>query len=340
MTSTREYYRQLLSEQPVLPSPMCGISDFAFRSLCREFGGPMAYTQMVASEGVARGHQKTLEILDLHEPEPRLGMQVFGCDPQKLAESARKLESLGATVVDLNMGCPARNVTGSMGGSALLRRPELVREIFRAMRAALTVPFTVKMRWDWDDGSGAALEIGKIAEEEGLDGLCLHARTREQGYSGKADWEKIRQLKESVSIPVVGNGDVRSPQDAVAMIRQTGCDAVMIGRGAIGDPWLLRGAMAAIAGIGPTNFPDAASGEPTHADWESRREVMLRHAELMVRCKGMKRGLTEFRKHAVAYLRGVRGVRQLRQKMMAIADLGALANILDDPQEIEGGDAA
>lgn len=311
-----------------MPAPMCGISDYAFRTVCRDHGGPMAFTQMVAAEGMAREHKKTLSILDLPGDEPIIGMQVFGCDPVKLADAAHKLEDLGATVVDLNMGCPARKVTGSMGGSALLREPALVAKIFHAMRAAVTVPLTVKMRWDWDDGEGAALAVARMAEAEGLDGLCLHARTREEGYSGEADWERIKELKESVSLPVVGNGDVRSPEDAVEMMRMTGCDGVMIGRAAMGGPWLLGAALAAvrreIQGHAVEELPGA---DP---DWESRRLVMLRHARLMVERKGPK-GLIEFRKHAAAYMRGVRGAKRLRKEMMGITDVASLERALLNP---------
>lgn len=285
----------------------------------------MAYTQMVSAEGIMRNDGKTLEILDLQGDEPLIGMQLFGCDPEKLASSARLLEELGATVVDLNMGCPAKKVTGTNGGSALLRQPDLVRRIVVAMRAALSVPFTIKMRWDWNDDDGAALGIARMAEAEGVDGLCLHARTRDEGYSGSADWNRIRQLKESVSIPVLGNGDVRRPQDAVEMMRTTGCDGVMIGRAAIGDPWLLGRALAAVErGEAPS-----AEDEP---DWETRRATILDHARRMVESRGEQRGLTQFRKHAVAYIRGLTGARLMRPDLMKAANLDELAAILDRPR--------
>lgn len=350
MATTREQYLALLDRQPVVPGPMCGISDRAFRQLCREQGGEFAYTQMASAEGLARDHRKTVEVLDLRGEEPWTGMQVFGCDPERLAEGARRLQDLGAAVVDLNMGCPARKVTGGEAGagSALLRKPQLVREILGRMRRAVTVPLTAKMRWDWDEGEGrAALEIARIAEGEGLDGLCLHARTRQEGYSGKADWSRVAELKAATSLPVIGNGDVRSAGDAVAMMSQTGCEAVMIGRGVIGDPWLLGRALRSVLRWRAAGRPGKAdadfSPEPdAPPSWAERRETMLRHARLMTETKG-RRGLIEFRKHAAAYLRGVRGVKRMRRELMsasAIEDLEALLSREPDdgPEDFAGSD--
>lgn len=344
-TDTRAAYRELLRAQPVLPAPMCGISDHAYRAMCREYGGPLAFTQMVASEAISRGDRKSLGVLDLHGPEPNTAMQLFGCDPERLAESARVVQELGAVVVDLNMGCPARKVTGSNGGSALLKDLDRVRAIFRAMRAVVRVPFTAKMRWDWDGADAAALNVARIAEEEGLDGLCLHARTREQGYSGRADWARIAEMKRATSLPVIGNGDIRCGADAVAMMRETGCDAVMLGRGIIGSPWVLRDCMRAVAawragGRGAVlSDGDEAPGD-LEPSWDERRDIMMRHATRMVECKGA-RGMVEFRKHAAAYMRGVRGVKRLRQGVMKLQTLADLEEALRRGPEDEiddGGD--
>lgn len=322
---TTHVYRQLLKRQPVLAAPMCGISDYPWRELCRRMGAEMTYTQMVSSEGLIRGDRKTRDILDLdpEHPEPNLAIQVFGGQAEPLAESCRILQGLGAVLIDLNMGCPARKITVSHAGSALLGDLPRVRLIFQAMRAATDVPLTVKMRWDfWDGGKGAAAEAARIAEGEGLDGVCLHARTREQGYSGTANWELIARLKESISIPVIGNGDIRQPADGLEMIRRSGCDAVMIGRALIGDPWLYGEVLRAVR-------DGCSQGERRAPGWPTRRELMLEHAGLMVQRRG-PHGLVIFRKHAAAYLRGLPGARRMREQVMGISTIEQLETVLTE----------
>jgi nifR3 family TIM-barrel protein len=317
--------RDQLTLQPVLPAPMCGISDGPFRAVCRAMGAAMTFTQMVASEGLVRGDLKSACVLDLGpEPEPLLAMQLFGAEAGPLAESCRWLEDRGAALIDLNMGCPARRVTCSRSGSALLRDLPRAACIFRAMRAATRVPLTVKMRWDWDEGdaasAGAALAAARIAEAEGLDGVCLHARTRQQGYSGQANWELIGRLKQAVAIPVIGNGDIRQPADALEMMRLSGCDAVMIGRALIGDPWFLRETLEAVrTGCAPAHRP--------WPSWDERRRMMLLHAGLMVQRHGA-RALIPFRKHAVAYLRGLAGGKAVRTELMQVRTMAGLEQVL------------
>jgi nifR3 family TIM-barrel protein len=324
--ATQQRYRQLLAETPVIAAPMCGISDFPYRAICRRMGARLTFTQMVSAEAIWRGDRKTLEILDLDGGEEPIGMQLFGGEPEALAHSAQVLQDQGAAIVDLNMGCPARKITVSNAGSALLRDLPRVGRIFAAMRRVTRVPLTAKMRWDWGEGSdgrGAALEVARMAADEGLDGLCLHARTREQGYSGAANWELIAAMKAAApNLPVVGNGDIRSPADALSMMARSGCDAVMIGRAVIGDPWLLRAVLEAVRS-GRAPMGDCA------ADWPTRRTLMLDHARMMFERRGA-RGLVQFRKHAACYLRGLAGAKRLRTELMTVATLEQLESVMGE----------
>jgi nifR3 family TIM-barrel protein len=316
--------RDLLQRQRIFNAPMFGIADFAFRELCRQMGAEVTYGEMIAAEGFVRQDRGLLRRLDMVEGEPCRAMQLYGRDPDLLAEAGRQLQDRGAVLVDLNMGCPARNIVAGQAGSALLRDLPRVARIFKAMRAAIQIPFTVKVRWDWDGDAtrerGLALEVARMAEAEGLDAIGLHARTRAQGYGGQARWEWIAALKAEVSIPVIGNGDIREPADALAMIAQTGCDAVMIGRALIGDPWLMRETLDAV------KFGRAASGRIAPG-WDDRRRMMLRHARMMHERRG-ERALGMFRKHAVAYLRGLGGVRAIRDRLMRVTTLAELEDAL------------
>ncbi len=229
---------------------MCGVSDRPWRILAREQGCALTFTQMASAEALIHGDRKTWEILDIEgeEAEGPVAIQLFGHVPEILAEAARLLEEAGAAVVDVNMGCPARKVVASRGGSALMREPDLVREILRVLRKAVRGPLTIKIRGGWDRYGDEAFVVGRIAEEEGVDAITIHARTREQAFKGRADWSIIRALKERLRIPVIGNGDINEPDDALRMVEETGCDAVMIGRGILGNPWLLGGIVARLRG--------------------------------------------------------------------------------------------
>ncbi|MBI5154117.1 tRNA dihydrouridine synthase DusB, partial [Candidatus Poribacteria bacterium] len=302
--------RELEFWPPVLPAPMCGISDRAWRVLSREQGCPLVYTQMVSSEAMIRGAVKCWRLLDLDPSEAPVCVQLFGADPRTLAATAHMVEERGATIVDLNMGCPADKIVASKGGSALMREPDLVRRIFAAMRAALTVPFTVKFRAGWGKYGEEAFTIAKVAEDEGLDAICIHARTREQKFSGHADWSILRDVKQQVRIPLIGNGDIRSADDAERMIRQTGVDGIMIGRGGMGNPWLFGQVCARLRGL----------PEPPEPTVEERLATVARHARIMVERKG-EHGLVEFRKHAVQYLRGFHEARALKTRLLNITNL-------------------
>jgi nifR3 family TIM-barrel protein len=328
---------------------MCNISDRPFRGLARVMGADLVFTQMVSAEGLVRNDEGTWRILDIAGEEPPVTVQLLGSHPESLARAAQILEEQGAAIVDLNMGCPARKVTGSNCGSALMRQPALVAQIVRAIRGAIRIPFTVKMRAGWDDRDIAAVELARICEAEGADAVTLHARTRQQGYSGHADWRLIRRLKEALRVPVVGNGDITSPADAIRMFRETGCDAVMIGRGLIGNPWLLRACQRAVGdylagrirdesevpGDEMVTVEEEGIARPVRVPYymkevsvEERLSLVLEHTRLMVAAKGERRGVLEMRKHSQHYIRGLRGCKKLRERLMEVETLAGVEDLL------------
>jgi tRNA-dihydrouridine synthase B len=223
-------------------APMAGVTDTVFRRFIRNLGGcGLIMTEFTSADGVLRGKDKKAKrYLHFYEDEHPISAQLFGSDPKVMADAARMVEDLGFDLVDLNLGCPAKKVVKCNGGSGLLRDLPVIGEIFKSVRAAVTIPFTVKFRAGWDDDNIVCVELAKMAEDCGLCAVALHARTREQGYSGAARWDWIAAVKDAVRIPVIGNGDIRSPEDACAMVAQTGCDAVMIGRTAPSNPWIFR----------------------------------------------------------------------------------------------------
>ncbi len=309
---------------PIFPAPMCGLSDRAWRQFAREQGCPLVYTQMVSCEAMIRnGRDKSWQILDMFLEPGIVCAQVFGGDPDNLAETARRLQNAGAAIVDLNMGCPVNKVVKANGGSALMRQPDLVRQIFRKMRAALSVPFTVKFRAGWEKYGEEAFAIARLADEEGLDAIAIHARTRQQGFKGHADWSIIRALKEHTKLPVIGNGDVKSANDAVRMVRDFGADGVMIGRGCMGNPWVFGQIVARFKGE-----PDPP--EPTV---DERLDMVLRHAEIMAMRKGEGLGLREFRKHVVSYMKAFPFARELKSKLLAALTMEEYRQIIEEGRD-------
>ncbi|MDX2177032.1 MAG: tRNA dihydrouridine synthase DusB [Candidatus Sumerlaeia bacterium] len=310
---------------PVFPAPMCGISDRAWRQFGREMGCPLVYTQMVSAEAMTRsGRDKSWSILDMFVEEPPVCAQLFGGEPDALADSAAALERAGASIIDLNMGCPVNKVVKANGGAALMRQPELVREIFARIRAAIKVPFTVKFRAGWETFGDEAFAIARLAEQEGLDAVCIHARTREQKFKGAADWSILSAVKRETRLPVIGNGDVKDAASAVRMVREHGVDGVMVGRAAMGNPWVLREIAAALRG--------EPVPEPPSID--ERLDMVRRHARIMAMRKGEHRGLIEFRKHVVQYFRAFPYARDLKTKLVAAPTLAEYERILDRGREL------
>ena len=276
-------------------APMAGVSDIAYRLLAKEHGASMVCTEMVSAMGIKYKNERTHELLRMEAVEHPVSMQIFGSDPEAIALGAKVVADAGADIVDINMGCPVKKVVSSGDGSALMKTPDLAARVAEAAVKAVDVPVTVKMRIGWDDDHINVVDFAKRIESTGVAAVAVHGRTREQMYMGQADWSYIKAVKDSLSIPVIGNGDVWTPEDALRMMRETGCDAVMIGRGAQGNPWIFE----------RTNHylrTGELRPEPTYLE---RLDMLLKHFELLCRYKGAALGVREIRTHAGWYMRGM-----------------------------------
>ncbi len=288
---------------PVFLAPMAGVTDTPYRILAREMGCAMAFAEMVSVLGIHFRNEKTLEMLKTVPAERPLAMQLFGAQPEPVAEAAAYVESLNcADVIDFNMGCPAPKIVKNNAGSALLKDPERAERILAALVKATRLPVTVKMRIGWDDSSINAVEMAERAEAAGVSAIAVHGRTREQYYKGHADWKMIAAVKRAVKIPVIANGDIRTTNDLVRVFRETDCDGVMIGRAAQGNPWIFR-AFRSFLETGTTPPP------PTVAE---RGALILRHLDMLIQYKGDYIGAREMRKHATWYTKGMTGGGELR----------------------------
>jgi len=287
---------------PVILAPMAGVTDLPFRLLVKEMGCGLVYTEMVSDKGLIYQNEHTLEMLKIDERERPVALQIFGSEPEPMAKAAKIVEKAGADIIDINMGCPTLKIVKNGEGSALMRTPELAYSIIASVVEAVNIPVTVKIRKGWDDSSVNAVEMAMLAEKAGAAAVSVHGRTREQFYSGEADWSIIKAVKENVAIPVNGNGDVRTPEDAVRLRSETGCDGIMIGRAAQGNPWLFRQV---------THY--LSTGKllpgPTMAE---RFEMTLRHLEMLVAYKGEHIGIREMRRHAAWYTKGLPHSAELR----------------------------
>jgi tRNA-dihydrouridine synthase B len=302
----------------VFLAPMAGITNLPMRLMARDTGASLTFTEMVSVNGLTREGRKSFDLLKSVPADRPLGMQLFGDDAPMLAEAARLVEEYGE-LIDINMGCPVRKVVGTGAGSALLREPAKVAGIVRAVRSATRLPFTVKIRTGWVCGDDTFLEIGRIAQEEGCDAVTLHPRSRSQMFEGKADWSRIAELKSALRIPVIGSGDLFSAADVVAMLEQTGCDAVMVARGAMGDPWIFRDALALLAGEAPV--------PPTAAE---RLAAARKHLSLFTEWEGDRVALMEMRKHLSWYSKGLPGAAQFRAAVNRIEDAPQLIGAMED----------
>ena len=292
-------------ENNVFLAPMAGVTDLPFRILCKEMGCGLVYSEMVSAKGILYDNKNTTELLEIDPKERPVAVQLFGSDPEILGAMAKKIEQYPIDIIDVNMGCPAPKIVKNGEGSCLMKTPELVGRIVKSLVESQSKPVTIKFRKGFDDDHVTAVEIAKIAEATGASAVAGHGRTREQYYSGKADWDIIKQVKEAVNIPVIGNGDVFTPQDAKNLLEHTGCDAIMVGRGAQGNPWIFKRILHYLQ-------TGELLPEPTA---EERVEKALRHAQMLIDYKGEYIGVREMRKHMAWYMKGMPGAAELRGKL-------------------------
>ena len=312
-------------DDPVFLAPMAGVTDTAYRVIAHDMGCPLAFAEMVSSQGIHYRNEHTMKMLRTEAGERPIAMQIFAKSAAMAAEAAAYIEEIGtADILDFNMGCPAPKVVKNGEGSALMREPKKAEEILTAVRRATKLPFTVKMRLGWDDASRNAVEIARMAEAVGVDAVAVHGRTREQFYSGNADYAAIAEVKRAVNIPVIVSGDIRRSADLARALDITGADAVMIGRGAQGNPWIF-----------PQLIHWLRTGDelppPTLTE---RAQVILRHLGLLVGYKGEYIGIREMRKHAAWYTRGLKGSAELRERFNRAASREEFVNILREAWEI------
>ena len=305
-------------ENNVILAPMAGVTDLPFRLLCKEQGAGLLCMEMVSAKAVSFHNKNTEALLTIDPKEHPVSLQLFGADPDIISQVAAYIEERPFDILDINMGCPVPKVAGNGEGSALMKNPKLVEEIVTKTVKAIKKPVTVKIRKGFDEKNVNAVEIAKIAEASGAAAVAVHGRTREQYYSGTADWEIIRQVKEAVSIPVIGNGDVDSPESAKAMLEETGCDGIMVGRASRGNPWIFSRINTYLqTGVDP--------GKPS---LEEVKKMMLRHAKMQLEYKGDYTGVREMRKHIAWYTAGYPHSAKLRAKSNELENLEQLEELL------------
>ena len=299
-------------------APMAGVTDLPFRLLCKEQGAGLLCMEMVNAKAIMYKNRNTIDLLKIDERELPVSLQLFGSDPDIISSIAHEIEERPFDILDINMGCPVPKIVNNGEGSALMKNPKLAGEIIEKTAKAIQKPVTVKIRKGFDDDHINAVEMAKIAEASGAAAIAVHGRTREQYYSGKADWDIIRQVKEAVSIPVIGNGDLLTAEDVIAMQEQTGCDGFMIGRGAQGNPWIFRQVL---------HYFETGEHLPK-PEFEEVVEMMLRHARMMLEFKGEYTGIREIRKHGAWYTAGYKNSAKLRVMINAVETYDELEALL------------
>lgn len=305
-------------DNPYILAPMAGVTDLPFRLLCKEQGAGLLCMEMISAKALQYKNRNTKALLEIHPGEYPVSLQLFGSDPEIMGRIAHEMEDLPFQILDINMGCPMPKIVRNGEGSALMKQPRLVYEIVSQTVRSTKKPVTVKIRKGFDEEHANAAEIARIIEEAGAAAVAVHGRTREQYYSGRADWEIIRKVKEAVNIPVIGNGDVVSGESALKMRRETGCDGVMIGRGAQGNPWIFSELLEY----------EKTGSIPKRPDVSEVRNMMLRHARLQIDFKGDYLGIREMRKHVAWYTKGLKGAAKLRDEINRVESYGELEKLL------------
>ena len=300
-------------------APMAGVTDLPFRVLCKEQGCGLLYTEMVSAKAILYKNRNTQELMKIDPRERPVAIQLFGSDPEIVSDIAHQIEDGPYDFIDINMGCPVPKIVNNGEGSALMKNPKLAEEILSSMVKKVKKPVTVKFRKGFHDSSVNAVEIAKIAESCGMAAVAVHGRTREQFYSGKADWDIIRQVKEAVKIPVIGNGDIFTPQDAKRMMEETGCDGLMIARGARGNPWLFSRT---------NHYLDTGELLP-EPDADEVARMILRHAKMQVEMKGEENGMKEMRKHIAWYTAGLPHSASIRRECNELETIAELEKLLE-----------
>ncbi len=295
-------------------APMAGVADRSLRRLCREFGAAYTVSELISSKAVSLNDKKSLGMMNMTENERPVGLQLFGSDPQTMAEAAQKGMQFRPDFIDINMGCPAPKVAGNGGGAALMKDPKLAESIVKAVANAVEVPVTVKIRSGWDENSINAVEIAKRCENAGAEIITVHGRTRQQMYAPSVNLDIIKEVKKAVSIPVVGNGDIETAKDAANMYEYTGCDFVMVGRGAMGSPWIFRQ-------INAWMYEGITVPEPPISE---RMRVLIRQSQMTVEDKGEHNAMREMRKHAAWYMKGIKGAAAYRRECGQLSSLDEL----------------
>ena len=311
---------KIAGQSKAVLAPLAGISNLPFRLITRSLGCALAYTEMISANGLVRKTDRTFEYLKTCADDHPLGAQVFGADPEIVAEASRIIANSGADLIDINMGCPVKKVIKTGSGAILMKDPDLVARIVNSVKKAVQIPVTVKIRSGWTRGSINAVEIARITEDCGADAVTVHARTVDQGYSGLADWRVIAEVKKAVKIPVIGNGDIWQPQDAVKMLRETSCDAVMVGRGALGNPWIFKGIIQACSGQTENYLPSL----------DQRQKMIKNHWKMETEFLGAKLADKSFRKHLLWYTKGLDNSHKFRELAGKLKDDESIIDKLNE----------